>query len=330
MTTQKYEGRSAAEAAINACDELNVSRSALRYEVVSETGEGLDKVVEISVDIDASAAADADRPASPPRQREDEGESSAGNERGGRDRGERSSRGRSSGGRGGRGGGRGGRGGGGGGRGGGRGGRGGGRGGRGGRGGERGDRGGASNYQQEDDGGLEAMLNVSILPAEPMPERPEVTGDVCERAQVAREVVAEMLEQMGLNLTARLVEDGEEIQFDINGDDAARIIGKKGEALLALQFLTNRIVTRRVEGDQHVVLDAAGYRRRRRDALVDLATKLTARAKEERKVVRLSPMSAHDRRVFHVTLAEIDGVSTRSEGSGLFRPLLIIPEEDED
>ena len=98
---------------------------------------------------------------------------------------------------------------------------------------------------------------------------------------------------------------------------------------MALQFLANRIVARReTEGNQHVVLDAAGYRMRRREALVDLAQKLAGRAVEEQKVVRLSPMSAHDSRVFHLALAEKEGVTTRSEGSGLFRPLLIIPGDE--
>ena len=65
----------------------------------------------------------------------------------------------------------------------------------------------------------------------------------------------------------------------------------------------------------------------RRDALADLAKKLAERAMQEQKVVRLSPMSAHDRRVFHLTLKEMDGVNTRSEGEGLYRNLLIIPSQ---
>ena len=79
--------------------------------------------------------------------------------------------------------------------------------------------------------------------------------------------------------------------------------------------------------EQVVVLDAVGYRERRRDALKDLATKLSNRALEENKVVRLSPMSAHDRRVFHLALRDREGVDTRSEGDGLYRNLLIIPSQ---
>jgi spoIIIJ-associated protein len=318
MSIKEYEGRSAAEAAIKACDELGVPRSALKYEVVSETGEDLDKRVVIKVDVGAVEASPRADEHPVHRADDDDREDDRGPRRRGRrgGRGRRDdrdgSRGRRS--RGGRDGGR--------------------RGDRSGRdGGRRGGRGGRSRGPREarpDNDGIEAMLNLEPIPSEPIPERPELEGEVSARAQAAREIVGQLLEKMGLEMEPRLVQDGEEeIHFDLIGGEAVRVIGKKGEALLALQFLANRILARReTEGGQHVVLDAAGYRQRRRDALVGLAEQLAARAMEENKVVRLSPMSAHDRRVFHLALAEKDGVTTRSEGSGLFRPLLIIPGEE--
>ncbi|MEM6732097.1 MAG: R3H domain-containing nucleic acid-binding protein, partial [Myxococcota bacterium] len=146
-------------------------------------------------------------------------------------------------------------------------------------------------------------------------------------------IITEMLEHLSFGMEViRVQDDEEEIHFDLRGDALTELIGTKGEPLLALQFLVNRMVDRsEEEGEQHIVLDAAGYRHRRRTALAELATKLAERAKEEGKVVRLSPMSAHDRRIFHITLQELDGISTRSQGGGLYRPLLIIPEvEGED
>ncbi len=314
MGDQTFEGRTAAEAAIKACDALGVTRAALTYEVVSESGEGIDRKVVISVEVDREAAEraaqepDDDRPA----RREARG----GRERRGtRERG-RGGRDRDRGGRGGRGrrsrreddrGGRGGRG---------------ARGVRGGRGGRR--------RRADDDGDIENLLNLETTPPEPMEERPEIEGEVSERARVGRDVLAEVVELAGLDVVPRLVEDGDdEIHFDLSGEDAVRVIGNKGDALLALQFLTNRIIARKAEGDAHIVLDAASYRRRRREALAELARQLATRAVEEGKVVRLSPMSAHDRRIFHITLQEDDTVTTRSEGDGLYRPLLIIPASEE-
>ena len=113
----------------------------------------------------------------------------------------------------------------------------------------------------------------------------------------------------------------------MTGEQCARVIGERGEVLLALQFIVNRIVTRQVEGDQLIILDAAGYRERRRNALVDLAERLAQRAERDQKIVKLSPMSPHDRRVFHRALTEHEGVRTESKGDGLYRNLLIIPSE---
>lgn len=142
-------------------------------------------------------------------------------------------------------------------------------------------------------------------------------------------MVEDLVRLLGMKLAPHLVSDDEaEMHIDLVGADEARMIGKKGEVLLALQFVVNRIISRgEEEGEQVVVLDAGGYRERRRSALQQLAKRLAERAMQERKAVRLSPMSAHDRRVFHMTLKEIEGVTTRSEGDGLFRNLLIIPSE---
>lgn len=172
---------------------------------------------------------------------------------------------------------------------------------------------------------------MNTVPASDVPERPEVTAVLSARAQRAKTALEEMVKRMSVGLAVRVVQDEQdEIHFDLRGDDTQRVIGKKGEALLSLQFLLNRIVARDEDGEQHVVLDAAGYRHRRRAALADLAKRLATRAVAERKVVRLSPMSAHDRRIFHITLQEMDGVSTRSQGDGLYRPLLIIPQSPDD
>lgn len=313
MTRREYQGRSAAEAAIKACEQLGVTRSALKYEVVSETGEGLERRVVIAVDVDQAAAAAAAQPADdeePPRRPREEGarggESYA---RGGRG-GDRPRRG------GGRGGDRGGR-------------------GprrdermearpRGGRGGRRGDR--PHDRPRDEERGVDEMLGLDIMPTEPVEHRPEITAEASERAAAAKQVLAELIRLTGIEVQPRLVEDGvEEIHFDLVGAGEAQAIGNKGETLLSLQFLTNRILTRTNEVQPHIVLDAANYRSRRKEALANLARTLAGRAVEERKVVRLSPMSAHDRRIVHITLQDHGGVTTRSEGEGLYRPLLIVP-----
>lgn len=184
--------------------------------------------------------------------------------------------------------------------------------------------------QRAEDDGLEALLNLDASAASPVPERPALDGAGSELAEKARGVLGELVQKMGLTLNVvRVGENDDEIELDLRGTDTARVVGRKGEGILALQLLVNRMASREAEEGKRIVIDAGGYRQRRREALADLARRLAARALEEHKVVRLSPMSAHDRRIFHITLETMAGVSTRSEGNGLYRKLLIIPESPE-
>ncbi len=322
MGEQQFEGRSAAEAAIKACEVLGTTRSALKYKVVSETGEHLERRVVIAVEAAARPAplaagavvahdGDAEEAASPrpPRPSRDDGGSDEGRSR-------RSS----SGGRGGR-------------REGGReGGREAGRADRGERGGRAGGRRGggrdraAGGRGPAADDGIEALLKLDAANVVAPPRRPAIAA-ASPRASRALTTVTELLRLMSLKLDVTLVGDDEaELHIDMFGADEARIIGRKGEVLLALQFVLNRMLSRdEDESEQVAVLDAGGYRERRRVALEQLARKLAERAVQESKAVRLSPMSAHDRRVFHMALKTVEGITTRSEGDGLLRNLLIIP-----
>ena len=339
MTERQFEGRSVAEAAIKACETLGVTRSNLRYRVVSETGELLDRRVVIAVD-------EAATPKAPPQPQsqvkpatlgggEDEGDAAARREEGDRgadDAGQSSERRSARGGRGGgRSGGRNERSGGRGGERGGRSGRSGGRGERsGGRGGERGEgrrRSSGGGAAAHADDGIDALLKMDSQP-KPLAPRPQIEPQG-PRAKRAVTVVSDLTRLMGMNVATHLISDAEEeMHIDLVGADENRIIGKRGEVLLSLQFIVNRIINRgEEEGDQVLVLDAGSYRQRRRGALEDLARRLATRAVQEGKAVRLSPMSAHDRRVFHLTLKEMDGITTRSEGDGLYRNLLIIPSQ---
>jgi spoIIIJ-associated protein len=163
------------------------------------------------------------------------------------------------------------------------------------------------------------------VPTQPVNRRPVLSGPGSAKAQLGAGILRDLIGLLRFDIVPNLVQDdAEEIHFDLRGKDEARIIGDKGEVLLALQFLLNRFASRKTEDEAVLVLDAAAYRDRRREALADLARRLAQRALSEKKAVRLSPMSAHDRRVFHMTLKDM-GVDTRSEGEGLFRQLLIIP-----
>ncbi len=150
-----------------------------------------------------------------------------------------------------------------------------------------------------------------------------------ERAQSALAFVMDLLDKMDMDCDAELhrpkQDDPNEIQIEIFGRDAGRIIGKKGQVLSALQYLTNRVVNRPGLEKRYVTVDAEGYRSRRDDTLASMARRLGKQAVTEGKIITFEPMNPRDRRVIHLALAKFDGVVTRSEGEGDDRRVQIIP-----
>ncbi|CAN92677.1 RNA-binding protein [Sorangium cellulosum So ce56] len=160
-------------------------------------------------------------------------------------------------------------------------------------------------------------------------------GDAAEfeedgRADVALDFVIDVLAAMGMDCTVDLLENEEEdppeeIRLEIEGKDAGRVIGKKGQTLSALQFLANRVINRPGKKRRHVIIDAEGYRQRREDTLSSMARRLGKQAVEEGKIITFEPMNPQDRRVVHLALAKFPGVVTKSDGEGEARRVQIIP-----
>lgn len=154
----------------------------------------------------------------------------------------------------------------------------------------------------------------------------EQTHSEADRDTTAYQVVAKLIDLMGLEVEINVEEQAEQVDVQISGADAASLVGKKGKTLDALQFIVNKIVSRQVRDHKLVVLDADSYRERREASLTQLAQRLGEKALDEGKIVRLNPLSARDRRIIHLTLRDVEGLSTRSEGDGEERRLLIVPE----
>ncbi|UQA59213.1 protein jag [Polyangium aurulentum] len=150
------------------------------------------------------------------------------------------------------------------------------------------------------------------------------------RADQALDFTIDVLAAMGMDCTVDLLENEpddppEEIRLEIEGRDAGRIIGKKGQTLAALQFLANRVINRPGKRRRHVIIDAEGYRARREDTLTTMAQRLGKQAVEEGKIITFEPMTPQDRRVVHLALAKFPGVVTKSDGEGDSRRVQIIP-----
>lgn len=161
------------------------------------------------------------------------------------------------------------------------------------------------------------------------PRRPEyVPEDEHERR--ALEFVKDVVREMGMDCRVKARRpDAEsadrEVVIEVVGADAARVIGKKGQVLQALQFLTHRAINRPGQERRHVLVDAEGYRSRRDSSLATMAKRLGKQSVDEGKIITFEPMSPRDRRVVHLALAKFEGVVTRSEGEGDDRRVQIIP-----
>jgi spoIIIJ-associated protein len=136
-----------------------------------------------------------------------------------------------------------------------------------------------------------------------------------------------ILERMGMDGVVEAREDDERITLEIQGRDAGLIIGRQGATLDALQYLVNRMVAHGQEdaGRKPIAIDAEGYRGRRAESLVELAHRLADKVRKTGRPVAAQPMSAADRRVMHLALADASDVTTRSEGEGIERHLIIMP-----
>jgi spoIIIJ-associated protein len=151
-----------------------------------------------------------------------------------------------------------------------------------------------------------------------------------ERATLALKFVTDVVREMEMDCRVRLRRPREgdpeaEINIEISGRDSGRVIGKKGQVLGALQFLTHRVINRPDLERRHVLVDAEGYRSRRDNSLATMARRLGKQAVEEGKIITFEPMNPRDRRVVHLALAKFEGVITKSEGEGDERRVQIIP-----
>lgn len=139
-----------------------------------------------------------------------------------------------------------------------------------------------------------------------------------------------ILERMDINADIDISEEDDKIILDISCDNVERIIGRRGQVIDALQHLVSKGVYRERSGPRGkpIVLDADGYRLKHIERLESLAERMAEKAIKTGSVVELSPMTAHDRRIVHMTLADMEGVSTRSEGEGEDRHVLVVPESN--
>ena len=161
-------------------------------------------------------------------------------------------------------------------------------------------------------------------------EKPEVTMIAAEEltddspAGTAHAFLAELTKLMGVDVTIDMGTDAEgNVYGYINGDTLGILIGRRGETLDAVQYLTSLKVNRGRDGYTRVTLDTENYRAKREDTLIRLANRMANRALRTGRKVSLEPMNPYERRIIHYALQQTEGVDTHSEGEEPNRHVVI-------
>ncbi|WP_019543549.1 RNA-binding cell elongation regulator Jag/EloR [Selenomonas bovis] len=142
----------------------------------------------------------------------------------------------------------------------------------------------------------------------------------------AEQFLRDIFRCMGLTVAMSARETDEGYVYDLSGESLGILIGKHGQTLDALQYLTNLAANRGCEeGRIHVILDVEGYRSRREETLRRLAGHLAEKACRIHAEVRLEPMNRHERKIIHMALQDNYRVSTYSDGDEPYRCVVIAP-----
>ena len=177
------------------------------------------------------------------------------------------------------------------------------------------------------DTGLSSRHQKDVESATEDEGKPTIDGRDIEAENLVSELLDYFLGTMGV-VADTFVRDelaNGAIAFDIEGEDAGLLIGRRGETLQALQFIVSMIVSRQLGRRCHINIDVEGYRARRIDRLRSLARRTASNVDESGQSLPLEPMSSFERRIVHMALADHTGVVTESDGEGAERRVVIHP-----
>jgi spoIIIJ-associated protein len=151
--------------------------------------------------------------------------------------------------------------------------------------------------------------------------------DAGSEADASRAILDELLKRMGVRarVDVQPAEGEEPLRLNVSGKNLGMLIGRRGDTLAAIQFLTRLMVSHQLERWVNLVVDVDDYRRKREETLQRLALRMAEAAIETGRVQELEPMPPAERRIVHLSLRDFDGVSTQSTGDGEARRVTIIP-----
>jgi spoIIIJ-associated protein len=173
--------------------------------------------------------------------------------------------------------------------------------------------------------GYEPARVLAHLPAEAAAAAAEAAPEEGQAAE-ARWLVSRIATELGIDASLAVDEGNDTITVTVSGPDVAVLIGRHGQTIDAVQYLLN-VIQYRAYGDakKDVVVDADGYRERRRATLEALADEIAERVRESGSAEELEPMTSVERKVVHLRLKDAAGVATASEGTEPNRYVVVLP-----
>lgn len=167
-------------------------------------------------------------------------------------------------------------------------------------------------------------------PRDQKPKETKEIASVVEKSKLqevedheALRFMKEVTEKMGLDITVRAMVGEDMVYLEMDGKDSGTVIGKRGQTLDSIQYLTSLVVNKDSEKYIKVVVDAENYRAKRQKTLEQLANRLASKVMKTKKYVRLEPMNPYERKVIHATLQQHRNITTRSEGEEPYRRVVI-------
>lgn len=166
-------------------------------------------------------------------------------------------------------------------------------------------------------------------------EKPEVKSEPKKEVELAKvepqtietceKFIYDVMNAMGMDdvKVISVVDEEGALSINMEGSNMGILIGKRGQTLDSLQYLTNRVANKMQDGYVRVKLDTEDYRRRRKETLENLAKNIASKVKRTRKTVSLEPMNPYERRIIHSALQSDPAVSTHSEGEEPYRRVVV-------
>lgn len=166
-------------------------------------------------------------------------------------------------------------------------------------------------------------------------EKPEVKSEPKKEVELAKvepqtietceKFIYDVMNAMGMDdvKVTSVVDEERALSINMEGSNMGILIGKRGQTLDSLQYLTNRVANKMQDGYVRVKLDTEDYRRRRKETLENLAKNIASKVKRTRKTVSLEPMNPYERRIIHSALQSDPAVSTHSEGEEPYRRVVV-------